>query len=46
MFTIAIPYYSGSGHIKRLAESIASGIQSVDNVAAHIINTQEMTDDD
>ena len=42
---IIIPYYSASGHTKRLAEAILEGVKSI-NRQASLMNISEITDKD
>lgn len=44
MTTILIPYYTGSGHTKKLAEFAMEGIFSVPDVQAELIDIQNLTD--
>ncbi|MFO7558659.1 MAG: NAD(P)H-dependent oxidoreductase [Desulfobacterales bacterium] len=43
---IVVLYYSKGGNTRRLAESIAKGVESVDGVKALIKKTDEVTTDD
>lgn len=44
--TIAIPYYSGQGHTKRLAAHVQEGIQGIQNVESKLLLVTEMTEHD
>ena len=42
MSTITIAYHSGYGHTKKVAEAIAGGIGSVDQVTVHILDVTKV----
>lgn len=42
MTYIAIPYFTGSGHTRRLAELVVEGIKSVSNVEAELIDVEDL----
>lgn len=41
---IVIPYYSASGHTRRLAEAVLEGVESI-NSEVSLINVEEMSED-
>ena len=42
MTYIAIPYFTGSGHTKKLAELVVEGIQSVSNVEVEFMDVEDL----
>lgn len=46
MITIAIPYYSGSGHTAKLAKHVAEGMQFTDSTQVKLFNIEKCTPQD
>ncbi len=46
MLQIAIPYYSGSGHTRKLASFIKEGVEQNPSVQAKLINVETISDED